>query len=248
MTIGKHCQITGAKKARGQVVSEVHGIVVTAPALMTQVYGDPPTPREEVRARVRYCAVCGAEQAAPLPDHCPGCNSPLTSEVGERELQKAGAPASFSRRIIAFLIDALIIAVLAWLAVRGISLIEASVATPALQGEGEVSIGKFFIMSKVIAALAVFIGYHTLFTAALGATPGKLIFGIRVYLKNGSPKVGFGKSLVRSALYLFTIYVVPIGLLPLIFQEPPGKWPGIIERDAMFHDSLTDTVVIKPGV
>lgn len=248
MTIGKYCQLTGAKKKRNQVIAEAHGVVVTAPALMGEVYGDPPAPRDEVRAKVRFCAVCGAEQPRPLPGYCVKCRSPLFAEVGEEDLKKRGSPAGLPERTRAFLIDLVIIAGIAAIAVYLIGGVEGAVSRPPSEELGEsMTVSRFFYYLKGFSAAAVFILYHSLFVTLTGATPGKLLFRLRVFLKNGSDRIGLGKSLLRSALYLFSIYVIPIGLLPLIFQESPKKWLKLIERDAMFHDLLTDTVVVRTG-
>ncbi len=248
MAIGKYCQISGERKKRNQVMAEVHGIMVTAPALMEKVYGERPASRDEVRAMLRYCAVCGAEQTSPLPDHCIKCGSPLTAETGETELEKLGHKPPLLQRASAFLIDLVLIAVLIGAVLYGLSELEAVFSEPGRQKITEgMTLHKLFVIIKVLGSLAVFVLYHTAFVAAVNSTPGKLIFGIRVYLKNGSTHVGLMKSFIRSLLYLFTIYVVPVGLLPLIFQEPPSRWLSIIEQDAMFHDTLTDTAVIKDG-
>ncbi|MFO8056925.1 MAG: RDD family protein [bacterium] len=246
MPIGKYCQITGERKRRNQIKAEVYGVTVTAPALMEKVYGEKPATREEVRAMVRFCAVCGAEQPSPLPEHCVSCGAPLTAEVGDRELGKLGEKPGLWERVLAFLIDLFIIGLLIAAVVWGLGQLEASFAEPGRQEITEgMTLAKLFVILRVLIAVAVFILYHTILVAVAGTTPGKFVFGSRVYLKNGSPRVGLGKAFIRSALYLFTIYVVPVGLLPLVFQEPPAKWVSILEKDAMFHDTLTDTEVIK---
>lgn len=246
MAIGNYCQISGERKQRNQVKAEVYGVVVTAPALMEKVYGDPPATREEVRAMVRYCAVCGAKQPEQLPDRCVSCGAPLTAEVGARALAELGKRPALYKRALSFVIDLVFIAALIFAAVWGLERLEAMFAGPGRQEITEgMTLEKLFLMLEILASIAVFIVYHTAFVAFMGSTPGKLVLGTRVYLKNGSPEVGLAKSFIRSVLYLFTIYVVPVGLLPLAFQEPPGKWISILEEDAMFHDILTDTAVIE---
>lgn len=248
MTIGKYCQVCGERKKKNEVIAEAHGVVVTAPCLMNKVFGDPPAAPEAVRAMARHCAVCGAAQPAPLPDHCGSCGAALSAEGAAGDIAAAGAPARFSPRVGAFLIDLVIIAVLIALAVLAIKMVEpamaasSSGATPA----GEVESTSVYTILKYASAFFIFILYHALFAALIGATPGKKLLGLRVVLKNGAPRLDLMRALVRSALYLFTIYVVPIGFLPLIFQEPPSRWLKLIEQDAMFHNSLTDAIVVKP--
>jgi uncharacterized RDD family membrane protein YckC len=248
MTIGKYCQICGEHKKKNEVIAEAHGVVVTAPCLMHKVFGDPPAPAEAVRAMARYCAVCGASQPAPLPGHCGSCGSVLSTEGAAGDVALAGAPARFKQRIGAFLLDLVIIAALVALAVLAIRTIApaGAASSPAAPGQGVETISVYTVL-QYASALFIFILYHAVFTALGGATPGKMVFGLRVVLKNGARRIDFMRALVRSGLYLFTIYVVPIGFLPLIFQEPPSSWLGLIERDAMFHNSLTDTTVVKPS-
>ena len=102
-----------------------------------------------------------------------------------------------------------------------------------------------FWQLMLISFLTVFLAYHTLFAALIGWTPAKLALGLRVVRKDGATDVGFYRAFLRSGLYLLTLYVFAIGFLLLAFQEPREKWPAIIEQDSLFHNPLTDTVVIK---
>jgi uncharacterized RDD family membrane protein YckC len=270
MTIGRHCQICGERKKISEVKGEAHGMVVTAPCMMDKVFGDPPAPADEVRDMMRYCAVCGTEQPEPVPDHCGSCGAPLTAETGTDDLAKLGEPAPLMSRALAFAIDLAVIALLCFVAVRGIGSLQASSQTtgghPAVteaasapgDSEGgaesaeESSLGEaeeidIYTVGMYASVFFIFILYHGLLVSLLGRTPGKIAAGIKVVLKNGSEDVSLGRAVLRSALYLFTIYVVPIGWLPLVFQEEPSNWLKLIEADAMFHNSLTDTVVIKPN-
>ena len=238
MTIGRYCQICGEEKKRTEVIAEVHGTVVTAPCLMNKVYGEPMARPEEVRSMARFCAQCGAEQSAPRPEHCPQCGAALNALVRAKDLDTAGPPATILARVIAFVIDLAIIALLSYAAYKGLQ--EAGIIFKTIEGE-EITPWKQFAASLLL----IFLGYHTLFTAALGRTPGKLAMGLGVLLKDGSRRIGLFRSLLRSALYILTLYVLAIGLLLLIFQEPREQWLKIIEEDTLLHNPLTDTVVIK---
>ena len=246
MTIGKYCQICGEKKKKSEVITEAYGIVITAPCMMTKVFGDPPAAPEEAKKMASYCAVCGAENEKPLSGNCRSCNNPLTASDGDRKLADKGETPPFGKRITAFFIDLAIIVALAIVAVWAVGLVEQSYTptTEVVSGEGEGM--NFFTFLRIFAVAMVFILYHATFTWAMNATPGKVIMGLKVMLKNGGDRMDFARAFVRSALYLFSLYVIPIGLLPLLFQEDPKTWMKLIEEDAMYHNSLTDTVVIKP--
>jgi uncharacterized RDD family membrane protein YckC len=239
MTIGRYCQLCGEEKKRAEVVAEVHGIVVTAPCLMTRVFGEPMAASAEARAMVRFCAVCGAEQPAPLPERCPQCSSALSAQTRARDLAQAGSPAPLSARVIAFVLDLALILLLAYAAYRGLQ--QSGIELRTAEG-GDIPGSEIFALCGIF----IFIVYHTLFTALLGRTPGKLITGLKVVLVDGSSRIGLFRGLLRSALYLLTLYVLAIGVLLLIFQEPRAQWFKIIERDSLFHNPLTDTAVIKP--
>jgi uncharacterized RDD family membrane protein YckC len=239
MTIGRYCQICGEEKKRAEVVAEVHGAVVTAPCLMNKVYGDPMATPEEAHAMVHFCSVCGAEQPRPLPERCPKCSSALSAEARASDLAKAGSPAPLAARVIAFVLDLALILLLAYAAYKGLQKSGIELRT----AEGETIPGSEIF---ALGGIFIFILYHTLFTALLSRTPGKLLTRIKVTLADGSPRIGLFRSLLRSALYLLTLYVLAIGVLLLIFQEPREQWLKIIEQDSLFHKPLTDTVVIKP--
>ncbi len=246
MTIGKHCQICGKKKTPSQVIAEVHGIVVTAPCLMTKVYGDPPAPRDDVREMAGYCAVCGAGQKKPLPGRCEACRTPLTAESAAEGLAEAGERASMGSRALAFSIDLLLVGLIAGAVIHGIEGYQTSRelarAAEEVGGEGM----DFFTFLKLASAAAVFVLYHGLFVSLAGATPGKMLTGLRVVLKNGGRKIDASRALTRAGLYLLTLYVLPVGLLPLLFQKKPSAWISLMEADGMYHDILTDTEVIRP--
>ncbi len=254
MAIGRYCQITGERKRSFEVVAEAHGLTVTSGALMNDAYGDPPAGREAVRAMLKYCAVCGAEQPSPAPERCVSCNAALTAEVMEEDLSRVGRKPSFSRRIAAFLLDAAVILILAGLTAHLIgfqTLIElggASAEGPAAGGPPDITAYMKVGVFMLLIASIILVAYHTLFTWLAGTSPGKTAMGYRIYLKNGDPRIGFGRALVRSVLYLFTLYVIPIGLLPLLFQKTEGLKMVIIENDAMFHDELTDCRTVSPSV
>jgi len=247
MAIGKYCQITGEKRKSDQVVAEVRGITVTTPALMNVVLGEHPLSVDQAVEKVKFCAVCGTEQTIPLNlQGCVSCGSPLTSKQSELKLGEITEQPAFSKRITAFLIDILIILLILIPVIFLINYLDATTSTTmADAGEGSEVIS-FFDSLKIISFFLIMIMYHSVLTWLLNTTPGKMIFGMKVALKNGSYKISFLRALKRGVLYLFTLYVIPIGLLPLLFQDTEERWIELIEKDAMYHNSLTDTVVIKP--
>jgi len=245
MAIGKYCQICGKKKRPSEVITEAHGIVVTAPCMMEKVFPDPPADPARVRAMGRFCPVCGAEQSMPMPDHCASCGAALFTEVEAEDLAKAGRKAGLRPRAVAFLFDLAVIGGLFAIALWGLARIEGLMQEPAIKAVPEEGMDLFTFI-KIAAFLLIFVFYHGVFTWLFNRTPGKTLAGLKTVLKNGSSDLGFTRSITRSALYLFTLYVIPIGLIPLVFQEDRAAWVKMMEDDALFHNTLTDTEVIRP--
>lgn len=242
MAIGKYCQLCGEKKKAAEIIAEAHGFAVTSSCLIGKVYGDPPLTAGQMTAAVRFCRNCGAELARPRPEHCPQCGAAVSGEAAAQDLATAGEPADLRARVTAFLLDLIFMAPLGVPVVFFLRWLEPFIFLAEDGGtKGSFSPLELFFFSYVIA----FLLYHTAFTALLGRSLGKMILGLRIVLKDGTTRIGLYRSFVRSALYVLTIYVFLIGLLLLVYQEPREKWRQIIEQDSLFHNPLTDTVVVK---
>ena len=239
MPLGKYCQICGAAKKASSIMAEAHGVVVNVDCLFDKVYGEKQASADEVRAMVHFCRGCGAEQTQPLPEHCPRCGTAVSPTVAVADLARAGRPARLEARARAFALDLGLVIEIAWAGVKGLTLLEQAIYRPETQNLAPWELW-------MISAGIVFILYHTIFTALLGRTPGKMARGLKVLLKDGKPRIGWFRSLLRSCLYFLTIYVFPLGLILLVITEPKDNWRRIIEEDSLFHNSLTDTTVVRP--
>lgn len=238
MAIGKYCQLCGNKLKPTECLAEVHGVVVTSPCLFERVYGDRTATREETRSLVRFCSACAAELPVPPPERCPRCNAAVYAETGLAAGAAAGNKPALGVRSVAFLIDLVLIGVLTYLGALALAYLQVSMLPQDFEaaGMGELSILSFFF---------AFIGYHTIFAAGLGRTPGKMAMGYRVLLENGDPGLGLFRALVRSSLYLLILYILPLGFGLMVVQEPREKWRGIIEEKALFHNLLANTIVVR---
>ena len=238
MAIGKYCQLCGQDLKATECIAEVHGVVMTSPCMFDKVYGEKTASRDETRAMVRFCAGCAAELPKPLPERCPKCDAAVFGEVGRAAGAAAGVRPGLWQRGVAFAIDLALIALLTWGGAEALAYLQVKMLPPDFEAAGlaELSILSFFF---------AFIGYHTLFTAGLGRTPGKFAIGYRILLSNGGRDIGLFRSLVRSSLYLLILYVLPLGFILLLFQEPRSRWLAIVEEKALFHNDLTDTIVVK---
>lgn len=133
---------------------------------------------------------------------------------------------SVGRRFVAILIDGLIS--LAWV-----------LPTSHIQtGNGQLSFS--LTGAPFLLDLAVWIGYFTLFEALLGATPGKLLVGIRVVRSDGS-RLDAGSALVRNVLRIVDVipFVIPYLVAAVaVWNSPTRQRVG---------DRVARTVVIQAG-
>jgi uncharacterized RDD family membrane protein YckC len=154
---------------------------------------------------------------------------PAPSPVREADHAIEMAAAPVFRRLVAGLIDVIILA-----AITG-AVLYFTVRVLGLQMEN------VWMLPKIpLAAFLLLLngGYFVLFTAAGGQTVGKMIAGIRVVMHTGderSPRVGFGAAVVRAAAYFASLLPVGLGFVPILIS-PDGR---------TVHDRLADTRVVK---
>lgn len=136
----------------------------------------------------------------------------------------------FFPRLIAYIIDDIIVAVGAWiiLAIFGMGGMASS------QGTGF----KFAVSStSAIGTILVLVwafGYLIFFWSTSGSTPGKAIMGIKVISTDGG-KVSVGKAIVRIIGYAISGIVIYLGFLWVIWDKDKQGW----------HDKIAGTYVVK---
>lgn len=142
-----------------------------------------------------------------------------------------------SKRALAFVIDAAIIFLLAWVvtfilaASRGLS-----VPDVAFFGENNQAAGLLWFVS--IIELPLLLVYSTLLEAFTGRTPGKMIVGLRVARLDGAPSDLF-HAFLRNLLRL--LWVTPFGPAFVILDA----WSlSTTELDQRLGDLAAGTVVI----
>lgn len=128
--------------------------------------------------------------------------------------------ASFWLRVAAFVID---IVIPGGLVLIGTRLYEVSTDNIPSQ-----------IIQTVGAPVALYL-YHIIFIAALGRTPGKMLFGLRVVSVQGG-KPNFGQVLLRELIGK-TIAAAPVflGLLWALWDQEKRGW----------HDRIGGTWVVR---
>lgn len=142
-------------------------------------------------------------------------------------IEQTDAVAPVGARLIAALLDAVILAAIALvvlyltLKVCGLSFAQITV----------IPVIPFASFLLLIAG-----GYFTLFVAANGQTIGKMAAGLKVVPADGtSARVSLGQAVIRAAAYLVSALPAGLGFLPALFGA---------DRRAV-HDRLAATRVVK---
>lgn len=85
---------------------------------------------------------------------------------------------------------------------------------------------------------------EALFLSRIGTTPGKWLMGIRIASLLGTPRISFGRALLRSALVFFLgtgLMMFPVGLVMMLFSY----W-SLRSRGISLWDARATTIPIQP--
>jgi uncharacterized RDD family membrane protein YckC len=155
-------------------------------------------------------------------------------EAGGAAQSLAGQPAGYVSRLIAFVIDVIVITVAfvatGWLldAVRTV-LGAGIVLSRTLGSIPEIAYGGLLVSGTTL----FWMGYLLLFWTVSGKTPGKAILGLRVVTRDGKG-LSLGRSLLRIVGYVFSALVFYLGFL----------WVAVDARQRGWHDYLAGTYVV----
>jgi uncharacterized RDD family membrane protein YckC len=145
-------------------------------------------------------------------------------------------PAGFISRMIAFIIDLVILNLASALIIGVTSLIIDFFQLDILIQQMSQGFPALWIVITVVMALVSFIllcGYFSVFWTVIGSTPGKLFMGLRVVRQNNL-QLTFGKALLRFAGYWISALPLFLGFL----------WVLVDGRRQGWHDKLAGTQVI----
>ncbi|NIR63557.1 MAG: hypothetical protein GWN61_05620 [candidate division Zixibacteria bacterium] len=162
----------------------------------------------------------------------------ITETISEDFL---GYYAGFSTRLAAFIIDAVVVAILSvsisWFVSIVGSMFQAErIFTyilgylPGAQDVYNMVLGPTVL--GVITFIAVVL-YHSFFWAVTGQTPGKAIMGIRVLTTQGK-SIPFWRAVLRYFGFFISTAPFFLGFL----------WVLVDERRQAFHDKMTGTYVV----
>jgi len=187
--------------------------------------------------KVLYCSQCGQPKSEQELAHfgnilvCGSCKPAYAQGLSEGiAARSAFHYAGFWIRFVAYLIDALIVG-FASVAVQVILLggLGLRSGSPSLGAGAIALVGLAYIVGVAIAAT-----YEGMFVYKLGATPGKMVLGLRVVRPDGGP-VSLGRAIGRYFAKLLSGIILLIGFIMAGFDR---------EKRGL-HDILVDTRVIK---
>lgn len=136
----------------------------------------------------------------------------------------AGEPAGFWRRLVAFIIDGVVVGIVAGIINAIIGLIAHSVG-----GNYSVSGAVQFILGLI---------YFTYMWSAQGRTLGYMVMGMRLVRSDGTP-VGVGGALARYVLIELSFLLCAIPAIVSAFMI------GLSEEKKAIHDRIVGTAVIS---
>jgi uncharacterized RDD family membrane protein YckC len=164
----------------------------------------------------------------PVPSHEKPRNrsGPVAVAPPKKAASGSSEPAGFGVRLLAFLVDDMIL---------GIPLLLAGLLflAPAISRGTSLPASGLGIAGAVYSVLSAL--YYVIFWGLRGATPGKSLLGVVVTTDAGETPIGLGRALLRLLGYFASFAVLGLGFLPILLSE---------DRRAL-HDRLAGTRVAR---
>ena len=151
-------------------------------------------------------------------------NESFNQPTGQTTVEVIG----FGRRLVAYLIDSIVLSVVGCSVGFGISL----VATLLTGGSEDAATG--LNLSVQCLSFLITAGYFIVFWATTGQTLGKMAMGIKVISTDGSP-VAWGKALLRYIGYIVSGIPLSLGFIWAAFDAKRQGW----------HDKIASTYVVR---
>jgi uncharacterized RDD family membrane protein YckC len=197
------------------------------------------TPAPEPTPQAPTATAASAESATRGRKICPGCHrfnaaaSAFCADCGvalpaTSTVPLFGGPAGFWIRLVAFIIDAILLALVQALLADRLGISAGNIDHLPWQE------GLLRILPELVFGSAVTAVYAMIMVGTWGGTLGKLILGLRVVRHSDGGKVPYGLALGRSLAEFMSL--IPIGLGYVWIALSPSK--------RGWHDYLCDTRVV----
>jgi uncharacterized RDD family membrane protein YckC len=188
-----------------------------------------------------FCENCGRE----LSDQaiiCPNCGHPRTAAAVTTVAQATGY-AEWWQRVVASIVDGIIVAVPAWviMAIASVGIVRRATVTTDQFGNTRINSGAFagiFVGFGIIILVGIL--YRVLLEGSpRGQTVGKMAMKIAVKDANTGGPIGYGRALARwlIASVLWVAFYLP-GLIDVLFP----LWDP---KRQTLHDKAVGSVVVK---
>lgn len=135
----------------------------------------------------------------------------------------------FWRRLVAYLIDGIILNVAIWI-------VAGALGGDLIYTDPDAFVQGTAIWSISAASFLIPMVYTIGFWISSGATPGKMVFGMRILQAETGYPITPGQAIGRFFGYFVSSFVLGLGFL----------WVGFDARKQGWHDKLAGTVVIRP--
>ncbi len=176
----------------------------------------------------------------PDADYCYNCGLPLDQSTLRRPVNHTlrafsqGSPGGFWLRVLAYLVDSLVVLVaflVLWSVVFGQSASDYFDFWTSSAGSAEYELQDFGgdVLNTLVA-----IFYDAILITLWATTLGKRTFGLYVLRSDGS-RIGFGRALARNLAAILSLLLLGIGFLMIAFRQDKRG----------LHDLICDTVVIR---
>ncbi|HYN87368.1 MAG TPA: RDD family protein [Ardenticatenaceae bacterium] len=155
--------------------------------------------------------------------------------MGGRTVEVVG----FGRRLIAYLVDSIILGVIGFACSFAASLMTVGFTAAGAAGSSEELAAVGFTTAQALSTLlGILIGvsYYVFFWTRSGQTPGKMIMDVKVVRTDGT-RLSVGQAFLRYIGYIVSGLVLALGFLWIAFDRQRQGW----------HDKIADTVVVRGG-
>jgi uncharacterized RDD family membrane protein YckC len=147
--------------------------------------------------------------------------------------------APHGERLLAYIVDSLIVSLVIFAAVIVIGIVTAlAYGMSANNGPGSGVVSGAFVATIVLLTFAVIILallYFPFFWARGGQTPGMKLFGLYVVRDSDGGRIGWGAALLRLIGYWVSGAVFYLGFIWIFFDDRRRGW----------HDLIAGTLVVK---
>lgn len=181
-----------------------------------------PAERQRIEADLRAhleAAVQSGERVEAVLERMGSPEEVAGAFMSQVELVYAG----FWRRLAAFVIDAILIA-LPLLGAAGIFLLGNGLIPPHPQSFASYAFGGSVILlmlASALAAVSMMLLYFPVLEGRFGQTPGKRLLGLRVLKENGLP-IGYREAFLRRLSFYFDIFPIDALFIPFTAKHQRG--------------------------